>query len=71
MRPGQKGHADDVALLDANEENLSGNDFLRVLVRTLMSEQRSSSVKRPLTAAFRGVTRDRAVGSYLVNTLLM
>jgi hypothetical protein len=61
-------------MLDAaNSENVSGYDFLRVLVRRMMtdSEEESSSVRRPLTAAFRGVERDKAYGSYLVTVTIL
>ena len=58
-----------VALDQANDENVSGYDFLRALVRKMMTEQSSESTeKRPLTAAFRGVERDNAYGSYLVSS---
>ena len=52
----------------ANDENVSGYDFLRALVSKMMSDQsQESTVKKPLTAAFRGVERDKAYGSYLVS----
>jgi hypothetical protein len=54
-----------------DQENLSGYDFLRVVVKQINSEMRSQSVKRPLTAAFRGVERDHAYGGYLVKKILI
>jgi hypothetical protein len=49
-----------------DSENLNGYDFLRVIVRQINTDMRSQSIKRPMTAAFRGVERERAYGSYAV-----
>jgi len=50
-----------------DSENLNGYDFLRVIVRQINTDMRSQSIKRPMTAAFRGVERERAYGSYAVS----
>jgi hypothetical protein len=62
------GEVANVIVLDqANDENVSGYDFLHALVSKMMNDQsQESTVKKPLTAAFRGVERDKAYGSYLV-----
>lgn len=49
-------------------DNLSGFDFLRGLVRQHIQEAREchdDERMRPTTAVFKGVPRDRALGSYI------
>jgi hypothetical protein len=54
----------------SEDENMTGFDFLRGLVRSHMQEARDSNQdddrSRPSTAVFKGVPRDRALGSYIV-----
>ncbi len=41
---------------------------MRALVKKMMTDQsEGSQVKRPMTAAFKGVERDKAYGSYMVS----
>jgi len=47
-------------MVDMQEENVSGFDFLRGLVRQFVLDNKGVSTKRPMTAVFQRVARENA-----------
>lgn len=56
-------------MVDMQEENISGFDFLRGLVRQFIQDSKGTTTKRPTTAVFQRVPRENAPGYYIVSAI--